>query len=28
MMVNDNPNDRGVGDRDPLPYVQFAIDNS
>lgn len=24
FMVNDNANDRGVGDRDPLPYVNYA----
>jgi murein DD-endopeptidase MepM/ murein hydrolase activator NlpD len=28
FMVNGNPNDRGVGDRDPLPYVRYAQANS
>jgi murein DD-endopeptidase MepM/ murein hydrolase activator NlpD len=25
FMVNDNSNDRGVGDRDPWPYVDYSI---
>jgi murein DD-endopeptidase MepM/ murein hydrolase activator NlpD len=28
FMVNGRTDDRGVGDRDPMPFVEFAIDNS
>mgnify|MGYP006144078397 CR=1 FL=1 len=27
FMVNDNKDTRGVGDRDPMPYVNYAIKN-